>query len=80
MGTAPENTLYETLLHTPNESMCYLAPELLEALAHGTQQPVHDPIASDLFSLGLCALHMARLSSVHEIYCFDTFTLDTALL
>ena len=38
-GGALRVTLYETLLNAPNEGLCYLAPELLEALARRAPAP-----------------------------------------
>ncbi|EAS04515.1 protein kinase (macronuclear) [Tetrahymena thermophila SB210] len=71
---------YQQYLFGVPATSCYLSPQLLKALNHRQQIPEHSISKSDVFSLGLCALEMATMKSIQNIYDFNDFKIYEDLL
>ena len=55
-------------------SSTYLSPQLLGSLAQNLIHPQHDVFKSDVFALGLTALHAATLDDCDDLYDWKTKT------
>ena len=51
---------------------CYLSPKLMKALKKRDLNPDHDPLKSNVFSLGMICLQMANLCEINDCYDFES--------
>ena len=58
----------------------YLSPALVQNLARQELYPKHDAFKSDIFTLGLTALHAATLADCDKFYDWDVFSMDVEAL
>ena len=64
-------TGYLKMLYEPGYRAA-LSPKLIKALESGAQQPDHDPIKSDIFSIGITVLCAAMNADISHFYNFNS--------